>query len=297
MLKGFQLNNLIKKIKALVLSEVSISSILTKLYPIFKGFKLTMPYVKPGFKLYRLRIVNSKPKNISEVGMPPKKLINRYGRLNGIGEQMFYSSMSRRSTYFELGVKKDDFCVLSRWKSIDKLLLIHIGFSEDYHERLNSGRTNNNHPFTKISRKFSARDRMIYDFISNEFIRKAKEGYEYKISIALAKKMLYNGPQDGIIYPSISAFGNIDNVAIKPDRINKIQLKSIEYVKVKNRENTQCEIDVIDSSTNFDEDGTINWNGRKLQWELRNKGDTGNAKVIDSEWVLFDDNGNEIDPV
>ena len=90
--------------------------------------------------------------------------------------------------------------------------------------------------------------------------------------------------------------GNTDNVALKVGSLKKIKPYAVEYNQITGLEGFKMDLDLLDSAVNWNNNGRLNWNGRRLNWQL-GPGQEAAAKVEDGEWVLYDSDGSEIFPV
>lgn len=279
--------------------NAAVEQLVDSLTPLFQGLRIHSPIVKAGTKFFRVRIVGDRVSNIAEAGIPPIDKITKPGRLNDAGEQLGYFSMSRRSAYFEVGPGRGDHVILSRWVAESDFIFLHIGYQSDVFSALSSSRTGTEYNWASESRKTSERNRQVYDFLSNELTKVVESGneWEYKTTIAIGRKFLGDGPHDGLLYPTIAMSGNSDNAAIKISSIPKLRLYAIEFNKLKTVDGMKMNIDQVDSSTTWNEHGEISWSGRHLQWKLTRPGQEAIAKAEDGEWVLYDEEGNEILPV
>jgi len=286
---------LIKKIQTIDLNAFSIDELVEMITPLFKGLQMNAPIIKKGTKIYRTRIVKQKTKNISEVGVPPKNKITKLGRLNNAGEQIGYFSTSRRSAYFETTPKEGDFVILTRWILKQNLILVHVGYIEEAFGDLDSNRKGNEYGWAKETQGFNKRNKEIYNFLSQQFVKNVPVGeeYLYKLTISIARKFMKNGPQDGLLYPTIAMKGNTDNIALNPESLSKINLLSIEFNKIQEKKDFGFELTKIDSATKWNSVGDIVWNSRKLNWTI-GPGKMATAKAEDGEWVLYDEENKEI---
>ena len=248
------------------------------LQELFVGLRIAAPAIAAGAKFYRVRIVGDRiPKSIAElvpniidVGMPPKDRITRPGRLNDIGEQVGYFSDSRRFAYFEMSPKVGDVVILSRWISTCALSLLHIGYTDEALKKLGSARNPDEIAWAEATRCLDTRNWDVYGYISSEITKRVNSGDEaaYKTTIAMAKWFFGQGEHDGLIYPTIAMCGNANNVALKPDRVSKLRLTSVDFNRVTRVEGMNADLDLIDSAVQWDDAGAIKWNGRRIKWEI-----------------------------
>lgn len=289
----------IEKIESTDLITVSIDELEELLKPLFIGYKVNVPNFDKGIYLYRGRIC-SKPNNIKEVSYPHPTKIKSYGRLNNIGDSIFYGATARSVPFFELDATVGDTLALSVWKSTEKMLLNHIGFTGECSSLLNSNRDLNRiYDFVKKMNNFSNLNNLVHSYLASKFTQKinAGEEYKYKLTIAIGRKLMMGDFFVGILYPTIAMSGNADNIAIKTDFADsKIDFVSVEFVKITEKKGFKYSFDILDSATKFDNKGNILWLGRALQWKLKDQGEEIKMKSEDGAWVGYDKNGNRVDP-
>jgi hypothetical protein len=277
--------------------NADIEELVARLTPLFRGLEIRAPIVDVGTKFFRARRVRDRVSSVSEVGMPPASLITVLGRLNGIGEQVGYFSMSRRSAYFEVHPKAGEFIILSRWIAESNLTFLHVGYQSDIFSSMKSSRTGSEYDWASETRQSSDHNQEIYDFLSSELTKTVDPGNEceYKTTIAIARKFFGGGLHDGLLYPSIAMKANADNAALKKESVRKLRLYAVEYNHVTAVNGMEITSDLVDSSVTWDETGKITWNGRPLIWEL-GPYQTAHAKADDGFWTLYDTAGKEIFP-
>jgi hypothetical protein len=135
----------IKSIRKINLQNADIDFLKSRLELFFKGYVLSSPVLMPDQVLYRGRIISRKPQKTFEIGYPPAKLVKQIGRANRSEQSMFYSSVSREVTFYELKVKLGDFVAVSQWKVLEKLFINNVGYSEKIFNRLDSTREAKQH--------------------------------------------------------------------------------------------------------------------------------------------------------
>lgn len=221
--------------------------------------------------IYRARRHNSGKAlfdNAEELIYP--KNATTLGRLNEIGESIFYGASHRDTALLEMRPKLgEEFTILeSRLKDIEKApKFMEVGIRELM--------TNQNHStdFIKQNREMldkalvneenKKRNRLINDFLIKEMTKVVKDGeiYNYKGTIAIGQFFIKSNPfADGLLYPSINRNG-AECVAIKPDSYDRFyrpdrcfKIKIVNIV-AKGIPTAYC----IDNSTNVDVNGHITW--------------------------------------
>ena len=284
------------QLRAVDLEATDIPTLLEMLTPVFRGLALDAVVIPIGTRLFRGRIVTERPANIFEVGPPPAELIRSRGRLNDVGERIGYFSHSRRPAYFEVAPEIGDFFILSRWVLSEPVIPLHVGYTADASQSLNSAREVSTVPWYEKVNSRDCRTKEIYQFLSSEITKRIPKGSEnaYKMTIAIGKKFFLDGPHDGLLYPTIAMNGNADNIVILPKSFGKIRLVAIEFNKVSKREGLIYTADYVDSSVQWNSNGDIMWNGRGLKWELTPDCFPTTSRIVDEEWLLFRPDGTEI---
>ena len=289
----------IKKIESIDLQNTSIDELEELLNPLFIGYKVSAPRFETGIYLYRGRICD-KPSNTKDVNYPLPSVITSYGRLNNISESIFYGTTARGVPFFELGVDVGDRIALSVWKSTERMLLNHVGFTDECTTLLNSKRNLDRiYEFVKETNNFGDLNNFVHSYLASKFSETIKKGeeYKYKLTIAIGRKLIMGDLFAGILYPTIVMSGNADNIAIKTEYVDSaMSFVSVEYIEVTERNGMQYKINTLDSATKLDSNGDILWSGRNLCWLLKNKDEEIVMKSKGGAWVAYDRSGNRIYP-
>jgi hypothetical protein len=117
------------------LRTLEIDQIKQRLDPVMIGYSIESPIFDPGAFLYRARKIGpafNKAAGITrkDLTYPPKHLAP-LGRLNRVGQPMFYSSMHKEAVFFELPeLKVGDEIILTFWKTTQKMFVNNIGYTE-----------------------------------------------------------------------------------------------------------------------------------------------------------------------
>ena len=283
-----QIQDIIKEIRRLDLKVVDINIIKEKLKPLFVGYTLRAPIYEPGLKLYRGRVCNEKPNKIEDITYPPAKLITKYQRVNRPGQSVFYCCAGRRVPFFECFVKTGDKFILSQWKTISRLLVNNIGYLNDNIMGLQP----------KSLDELKEANILIRNFIDEEFTKNVNKGeeYLYKITIALAEKHFSDDIFNGLLYPSIAINGRSDNLALKPNYVDKnLMIERVEFIQIISVKGFEYKIKVLDLATSFGKDGSIEWKGHPGKWYLKKKGDELILSVENGRWVAKDKEGKIVE--
>ncbi len=283
-----QIQDIIEEIRRLDLEVVDIDIIKEKLKPLFKGYTLRAPIYEPGLKLYRGRVCNEKPNNIKDMTYPPAKLITKYQRVNRPGQSVFYCCADRRVPFSECFAKTGDRFILSRWKTVSRLFVNNIGYLNDNIMGLQP----------KSLDELKEANRLIRNFIDEEFTKNVNEGeeYLYKITIALAEKHFSDDIFNGLLYPSIAIKARSDNLALKPHYVDKnLMIEKVEFIQIVSVKDSEYKIKALDLAKSFGKDGSIEWKGHPGKWYLKKKGDELILSVENGRWVARDKYGKVVE--
>jgi hypothetical protein len=129
----FDLQTRIKKLKSLDLRNFNLEQVEARLGRIMDAYStLPLPLVLTG--AYRARVnTSSKPfQNVSELWYPPSSAVTKLGRLNKIGEPVFYASNKANVAAIETRPNEGDTVTIMKMlsqKEIDKLQCVEIGLA------------------------------------------------------------------------------------------------------------------------------------------------------------------------
>jgi hypothetical protein len=240
-------------------------------------------------KVYRVR-PNKNGKlfeNARQLWWPPPEHITERGRLNKVGQSIFYCSDREDTAVLEKRPEQGEILTILECDLIDpnvQPFIAEVGIHE------HPGRLNPKYGGTPPEQDIQLKDftrregiqetsPLLRQFLVDEFQRIVEPGhdYEYKITIAIAE-ILINEPElvdikgnvvpdkgiDGLCYPSIAADSKGVNVALKTeaaDRLYKpISCKVCRVEEVKDI--AYYVLGELISSESVAGDGTINWKGR-----------------------------------
>ncbi|MEO3406415.1 hypothetical protein AAFN85_21055 [Mucilaginibacter sp. CAU 1740] len=276
---------------------VTIKDLEELLFPFFAGYTINAPYFDPNeITILRGRIC-SKPKYIEEITYPKPQYVNSYGRVNDIGQSMFYGSIGKSAPFKELNVKVGDTLIMGLWNIKDSMLLNHVGFTTKTRDALKSKRNLQDlYEFVKSTNGYNELNTLVYNYLADIFTWKipVEETYRYKLSIAIANKLLMGDTFSGVMYPSIALYGNTDNIVLKPEFVDKsLELIAVEYLKITSIDNDIFQYDTLDTATEVNESNEIMWTGRLLTWSSN---DSFSAINNGESWVPHDKSGKRMNP-
>jgi len=291
------IRRVIEAISSLNLDDVSIDDIVAILTPIFVGYKLQVPRIDTGSKLFRARICD-KPSTIKDLIYPPSHLVS-LGRVNRPNNPIMYCSMARSSAFFEVNPQVGQHLVVSHWVTTALLLVNQVGYSRAVLERLNSNRLEDEVWLNGDIFKYEGLNQDIAEFLGNIFTEHVSKGQEkkYKLSVAIAEKLLMGVIVDGLMYPTVAMRANADNIALKPSYVDKnLEFKRAEYILIEKVKEFGFEAKVIDTAIDLSHEGDILWRGFGNQWSLKNQGDELSLSVENGFWVARNTNGDIVEP-
>lgn len=279
---------------------------------LFQGFGFTTPILMSGQILYRgVRWVD-KPINRSRLGYPRPDAVPFYQRANRPHHPMFYSSIAREATFFELDVQPGEHIAISKWRTTRKILVSNVGYADEVFRALKSSRPN---PTWGASnpRLVAPANQLIAKFFAAEFTKIVSAGCEhlYKLSAAIAEK-LYIGNVNmeqaggafegepkfgGLLYPTIAMRANSDNVALIPEFVEQyLELISVEWIRVDSKEpDFKYKVTALDFANSFSGAGEIHWKGRLPQWRVQ-PGEQVMISVEKGKYVVRNERGEEVEP-
>jgi len=211
-----------------------------KIRTINEGFVIHAPIVQPGTIIYRAVKISKRPTHKSRISYPPVELIKTNGRLNRVGEVMFYGSFDQlASCLYECSCDVGDFFAISFWLTKQAMMFNHLGYSTKVLSELKSNR---DLPFFAQMQEESERNRIFREWQAKVFTKHIPfdQTHLYRLPIALKDYALGkvvgtnpNGPSgfSGIIYPSIALRLLTDNVAIMPTEVDS-KLDLIEVILI-----------------------------------------------------------------
>lgn len=189
---------------------------------------------------------NRRLTNISQLKYPPKHKVKKYGRCNIPEESIFYCSMIGLTSIKELKPKVGDLITETTWELQDKyrLVIVPLFYNQPTNAPFKHPDTGEVIPRLINPQSFLLQNRFeqsIKDYpprlkslstyamkvISEFFARdiNSKNHLNYIYSAIFAHKFLYEVPKsdkiDAIQYPSVQSRLNDENLAIKPESLEK----------------------------------------------------------------------------
>jgi len=104
---------------------ISISELEDLLTPLFSPLMIKGQLWHADFDLIR-GVKGKKPSRLDQVSYPNPERVNKIGRINHIGQSIFYACTIRNIPFFELDAKVGDQLAIARWRTTEKMLLIPL---------------------------------------------------------------------------------------------------------------------------------------------------------------------------
>src|SRR5206468_3753638 len=146
---------------------------------LFTGYWTQAPFIPPGTALYRAVAYDERPTHVGQLGYPPTQVVKRLGRVNRVGQSIFYCSPAREAPFFELQCQQGTKLALSRWRTTERLIMQPVGFSDATFIRLASSRQHqplvSGSNTTPSPEEAEARE-VIHEFLCEEFTKEVADG-------------------------------------------------------------------------------------------------------------------------
>lgn len=231
----------IQELRSLDLNRdgVTVDQLRSRLLVLLEHYACRTIFLEPHVKIFRAR---KKPEskgeglfaNRKELWYPEPKYVKRLGRLNKIGQPLFYCASNSDTAIFEIRPDIGDIVTVLECETIAGASPFLI--SVDVYEQLArlgvklAGDVSLD-PLLELRKSVGRewhKNRMIEEFISAEFKKNVEDGHEceYKLSIAIAELLFSFGLDakgvDGIAFPSTRS-GLIDiNIALLPRAVDRM---------------------------------------------------------------------------
>ncbi|WP_061010007.1 hypothetical protein [Vibrio sp. CUB2] len=216
----------------------------------------------PDYDLCRAQI--GEHSNISRLWYPPSERVQQLGRMNDIGEQMFYASYGANAqlgSLDEVGAKIGDYVtqIFCRKSSTIPLVpLVTLGHADEFfsYDQINDIN------YTVRDRQERKKNLMIRNWMNKEFCRKVPEGSEhmYIKTNAISKAYFKGFNCAGIFFPSVASTGKCINLVL-PAHVADEHLTPVKarVVQIMARDEKQFLFRYVRESTSIESDGTIIW--------------------------------------
>lgn len=235
--------------------------------------------------IYRARIndTNGPFENTRKLWWPKPECIKERGRLNDVGESVFYFSDSENTAIIEKQPKLGDVVTVIEAELVDQNkmpLVVELGLPEF------TGKSNPNYGGLAPESDFrqmefmeregiSQTNPLLRNYLVSEFMKSVAVGHEheYKTTIAIARILMAPGiiddngrwvsdiEIDGLSYPSIAAENLGANTAIRKESADRLYrpARCTAYRVQERSSDTHYQVGELMKSSSIETDGTINW--------------------------------------
>ena len=213
------------------------------------GYTVSVSYITKENLLFRGVACNERPDKVHRISYPPAKYVTRQGRLNRVGQSIFYCSKAAPAIFYELQAKPEQCVALSTWELVQPLWMHNLGFHANSLRRIGAPIDVRRLRLTQPIKDETKFNRQLRRQLSEAFTEDVSDGeeYRYKLPIAINELLfddagslpmnILNGPRSeaaaGTVYPTMRMRGIADNVAILPEFVDRrMRLKFVSYVLV-----------------------------------------------------------------
>jgi hypothetical protein len=263
-------------------TSLSDSELQEKVRIIHQDFTFRAPIFPIGTLIYRAVRVSQRPTHKSRISYPPIDVVKSNGRLNRVGEVIFYGALNQfASCLQECSWQVGEFFAVSAWLTTQAMTFNHLGYSTAVLGALNSEREV---PFFAQMNQDSERNALIREWQARIFTQRVLAGQEnlYRLPIALKtfalSKMVQIDPHSpdifsGVIYPSTAMWLLGDNIAILPAEVEtkmalfEVILLTLDSIKETRKSGGSITTNFAMKPYDFaraDPDGNLIW-GQKSQ--------------------------------
>lgn len=273
------------------LSAHSADDLVSQIGPLTKGIQLTVPRFAPGVMLFRGRL-GRVCGCVGDLSYPPASIVG-LGRANRERSPVFYATTFRTVVFFEVPNQAGDHILVSRWRTVDHLLVNHLGYTTTVFDELRSRRTQPSWNGEKDPLQGHNPSRKALEMLGKLFA--STDPNLYKLTAALAEFFM-RPPLNGLIYPTIAMSANADNFALKPEWVDTgLEFIGVEVVRVDNVRGMERDVTVVDYAT-ARSDGTLDWKGRGPNWQLTEEGQQLTLKAEQGVWIARGADGTIVGP-
>lgn len=200
-----------------------------KIRLIHTGFTLNAPIYPAGTLIYRAVRVTERPSHKSRISYPPPQFATINGRLNKVGEVIFYGALKQfASCLLECGHKVGEFFAVSAWLTTSTMTMNHLGYSQAVLDQMKARRELPS--FAKWDAD-DERNRIIREWQSRVFTATVPRNQEHLYRLPIALKNFALAPMvqtypgvptlfSGVVYPSVAMWFLADNIAILPSEVD-----------------------------------------------------------------------------
>lgn len=289
-LNHHEVRELIRQLNRVDLDRAEYQYIRQQINRLFDGLSIRGITPHKSSRLYRGIKYQNRPLETKQLGYPPPELVMNYQRCNPPNQPVFYCSPDPACVLYELNVQPNDLIYLSKWSVNNDFYILQLFPKED------------------LERNDQLQDTVL-TFIETRFTQRIHAAYsnQYKITSAIAERMSSGEIVDSIemkalgipigamSYPSVSHPGRSENLAIRPEIVDKcLQLDYVEELKIEEVRDGEIKYSRTNFSSNF-ADGRIEWANKPLHWNVS----SGSTITITKEpdgWIARSSDGSIINP-
>jgi hypothetical protein len=262
----------IAELEGIDLRDAAIADLVPRIGKLMAGLSVNLPTFNAGTLFFRAVKVPSPYFDRSRIGYPPSWACSKLGRLNEVGEQLFYCSSNDSAPFFELDEKLGTLVALGYWVTTKPLQVMHLGYVPANFE---GDLLQREMPWWGREKLSVESLRMLSTWLAKRFVERiqSNEEHQYKMTIAIKRSM---NPQKGgecqfpgTMYPSIASMHNSDNLAIsKHFADSSMELKGVSLVELIGREGICIHAKLPDRSLDVLPSGHIVWEDRSTAFSV-----------------------------
>jgi hypothetical protein len=248
-----------------------------ELWVLSKGhMRSARKYHRDAVRIFRTRVWASseRPKGLRELSYPPKH-VTPLNRANLDGDPVFYASAGLPASFVECRLSAGEHVVCSEWRNTMDMTLQGVGLSKD--ENALSALSNIERIYHEM---FTSPDPAMYKF-----------------SARVARHLLASDQISGLLYGSVAAQNESQNVALKTAFVDaglRFINASLYHIK-----GTPGPYKYVTEEIDFavpNADDSLDWKGRRRQWMIRKPGDQ--LEMVSNGWCwdAYDLDGRLFDP-
>ncbi len=247
-------------------AETSINIIQDEITKLYSGLFFHSVKFNQGATFFRARKEEGERfDKKSELWVPNKRYVTKYGRANRPNNPVFYLGKDGRTALFESQLLTGDLVEVAeiQVKDGEKLACMHIGMYERFHDI-------QEHVFNAMKdslMKGGLTDRgwnnlkYLDKLMCAEFLKDVNSNKtdDYIVSALVAEYLLSYDKVDALIYPSKKS-PNDCNVVVKPSSVQKkLKMTAVRRLRITNSTLDDFEIQYLDAASVDHDNENLNW--------------------------------------
>ncbi|GAB2699661.1 hypothetical protein GCM10027037_25350 [Mucilaginibacter koreensis] len=260
----------INRLESIDLHTCPYDDLLNLVKDLVKGYLSTTVIFPKGGSLFRAIPYGTKPHNFDYLSYPPSN-IARQNRANRHGVPVLYCSTTKGTPLFEVKPAVGSYVALVQYKIEKNLEVAKIGFTDSNFESL---KTNREVPHSFVEKNelcLTDENKFLENYLAKTFSQNITTDkiHLYKLTTAIADVLIRHNHIFGLVYPSIAAKGERENIVIKKSFIDEggIGISHVEWVKITSINEDTIDIFEEDFARDFGRDKSIYWKGGPGVWE------------------------------